>query len=238
MPLPGESSTAKSLLVTSTQATVLEKNTRQQSKSPLWRASRRNRLTASSFGEVATRESWSLKGLNNLTSTKDISHVRAVRHGIKYEPAAVQRYESALRVLGHDIQTSHCGIVVQPDCPWLGASPDRTTWDPTEATAHGVVEVKCPYTLKDGGLETAVDFYMVKDTSGVYRLNREHRYYYQILGQMALSGLLWGDFVVYSHNFLIVERIYFSQEKWLECKTTLDKFYFSVLLPYLSESRT
>ncbi|KAM7312312.1 uncharacterized protein ISCGN_009217 [Ixodes scapularis] len=132
----------KSLLVTSTQATVLEKNTRQQSKSPLWRAARRNRLTASSFGEVATRESWSLKGLNNLTSTKDISHVRAVRHGIKYEPAAVQRYESALRVLGHDIQTSHCGIVVQPDCPWLGASPDRTTWDPTEATAHGVVETE------------------------------------------------------------------------------------------------
>ncbi|KAG0444345.1 hypothetical protein HPB47_013902, partial [Ixodes persulcatus] len=68
----------KSLLVTSTQAAVLEKNTRQQSRSPLWRAARRNWLTASSFGEGATRESWSLKGLNNLTSTKDISHVREV----------------------------------------------------------------------------------------------------------------------------------------------------------------
>ncbi|XP_040360900.1 uncharacterized protein LOC121048523 [Ixodes scapularis] len=227
----------KSLLVTSTEARCLERNTRQQSKSPLWKAARQTRLTASCFGDAATRESWTTKGLINLTSPKDLSHVRAVRHGIKYEPVAIQRYESSLRALGHDIQTFPCGILVRPDCPWLGASPDRLVWDPAEATPHGVVEVKCPYTLKDGGLDTAVNFYMEKDAAGIYRLNRNHTNYYQIHGQMALSGLLWGDFVVYSHQFLIVERIYFSDRNWSECKAALDDFYFSVLLPYLCKSR-
>ncbi|CAN7998184.1 unnamed protein product, partial [Ixodes hexagonus] len=228
----------KSLLVTSTEAALLERNTRQQAKSPLWKAARQTRLTASSFGEAATRESWTLKGLANLTSSKDLSRVRAVRHGIKYEPVAVQRYESCLRALGHDVQVFPCGILVRPECPWLGASPDRVVWDPTEATPHGVVEVKCPYTLKDGGLNEASNFYMTKDTAGVYRLNRDHKHYCQILGQMGLSGLLWGDFVVYSHKFLIVERIYFSEDKWLACKAVLDDFYFSVLLPYLCRSST
>ncbi|KAG0441715.1 hypothetical protein HPB47_015876 [Ixodes persulcatus] len=69
----------KSLLVTPTEAAVLERNTRQQAKSPLWKAARRTRLTASCFGEAAERESWTLKGLANLTSSKDLSRVRAVR---------------------------------------------------------------------------------------------------------------------------------------------------------------
>ncbi|KAM7282672.1 uncharacterized protein ISCGN_002796 [Ixodes scapularis] len=210
----------------------------KQAKSPLWKAARRTRLTASCFGQAVERESWTLKGLNNLTSSKDLSRVRAVRHGIKYEPVAVQRYESCLRALGHDVQTFPCGILVHPECPWLGASPDRVVWDPTETTPHGVVEVKCPYTLKDGGLNAASNFYMTKDAAGVYRLNRDHKHYHQILGQMALSGLQWGDFVVYSHKFLIVERIYFSEDEWLACKAALDDFYFSVLLPYLCRSST
>ncbi|KAG0424499.1 hypothetical protein HPB47_028286 [Ixodes persulcatus] len=56
------------------QDLLLKRNTRQQSKSPLWKAARQSRLTASSFGDAATRESWTLKGLINLTAPKDISH--------------------------------------------------------------------------------------------------------------------------------------------------------------------
>lgn len=66
------------LLVTPTEAAVLERNTRQQAKSLLWKAARWTRLTASSFGEAAERESWTRKGLANLTSSKELSRVRAV----------------------------------------------------------------------------------------------------------------------------------------------------------------
>lgn len=150
----------------------------------------------------------------------------------------MQQYRRALHSLGHDIETSSCGLLVHPASPWLGASPDRLVFDPTEAAPHGVVEVKCPYSLWDCTDLDSKHFYMVKDDVGVYRLSRDHYYYSQLLGQMALSGSLWGDFVVYTKYFLIVERIVFCVSDWVVCKEALDKFYFQTLLPYLVSAAT
>lgn len=137
----------------------------------------------------------------------NISSLLLCRHGITHEPDAVKEYGKVLRCLGHDIQVSCSGLFVDPASPWLGASPDRVKFDPTEAVLHGVVEVKCPYTMRLAPSPDVRGFYMVKDSCGVYRLNHEHNYYFQLLGRMALSGLSWGDFAVYTKHFLIVERI-------------------------------
>ncbi|CAN7996770.1 unnamed protein product [Ixodes hexagonus] len=220
------------LVLTPDQARQLEKNSRQQSKSATWKAARTNRLTASSFGAVLIRESWTDVGLRNLTEEKDLSRVRAVKHGITQEPHAVRHYERALRSRGHQIQTTCCGLMVDPSSPWLGASPDRLVFDPAETPPHGVVEVKCPYTMWSCATPDSKSFFIVKDATGVYRLKRDHNHYYQLLGQMALSGITWGDFVVYCKEFLIIERIRFCPSSWIKCKKVLDKFYFETLLPY------
>ncbi|KAL1486734.1 hypothetical protein MTO96_046841 [Rhipicephalus appendiculatus] len=44
-----------------------------------WKKARKYRLTASNFGTVVAREKWTPKGLQNLTSDKDLSRVRAVQ---------------------------------------------------------------------------------------------------------------------------------------------------------------
>lgn len=67
------------LILTPEQARQLEKDSRQQAKSTTWKAARTNRLTASSFGTVVTRESWTDVGLRNLTEERDLSRVRAVK---------------------------------------------------------------------------------------------------------------------------------------------------------------
>ncbi|KAL1442856.1 hypothetical protein MTO96_030590 [Rhipicephalus appendiculatus] len=54
-------------------ARLLEKSSRQQSKSTEWKKARKYRLTASNFGTVVAREKWTPKGLQNLTSDKDLS---------------------------------------------------------------------------------------------------------------------------------------------------------------------
>ncbi|XP_029836300.3 uncharacterized protein LOC115320338 isoform X1 [Ixodes scapularis] len=225
------------LFLTPDEARELEQNSRQQSKSMLWKAARKNRLTASAFGVAKSRESWTTTGLDNLTAERDLSKIRAVKHGITHEPQAVAEYEKVLRHRGHNIQTSCCGLVVDPRSPWLGASPDRMIFDSTEAIPHGVVEAKCPCSMWLAATPDSLTFYMAKDTAGVYRLNRGHNYYYQLLGQMALSGQAWGDFVVYCKNVLIFERIEFSLSDWTSCKETMDKFYFNTLLPYLLKKR-
>lgn len=67
------------LCLSPAEARALERDTRQQAKSPRWHKERGLRLTASNFGTAATRESWSEKGLHNLTSKRDLSRVPAIR---------------------------------------------------------------------------------------------------------------------------------------------------------------
>ncbi|XP_049515793.1 uncharacterized protein LOC119435437 [Dermacentor silvarum] len=226
----------QALMLSVDEARQLQQTSRQQIQSATWKAARKNRLTASNFGVAVTRENWTQKGLQNLTTDRDLSRVRAIQYGVSSEAMAVQQYERTLRTFRHNIETFHCGLIVDPTCPWLGASPDRVVWDPEEQSPHGIVEVKCPYSMRDLKVPSTQGSCLVKDGNGTYRLNRTHFYYYQVIGQMALSGLTWADFVVYAPQFLVVERIRFSESEWQKCKNRLDSFYFSTLLPYLAKA--
>lgn len=101
---------------------------------------------------------------------------------------------------------------------------------------HGLLEVRCPYSQKGKSVSQIEEpFYMVKDHQGIFRLDRSHDYYFQVLGQMALAGLSWTDFAVFSDQFMIVERIRFCKQDWAVARPKLDNFFFSVLLPYLAK---
>ncbi|KAH7953865.1 hypothetical protein HPB49_013150 [Dermacentor silvarum] len=168
------------LMLSVDEARQLEQTSRQQSQSATWKAARKNRLTASNFGVAVTRENWTQKGLENLTTERDLSRVRAIQNGVSSEAMAVQQYERTLRTFRHNIETFHCGLIVDPTCPWLGASPDRVVWDPEEQSPHGIVEVKCPYSMRDLKIPSTQGSCLVKDGNGTYRLNRTHFYYYQM----------------------------------------------------------
>ncbi|XP_077553227.1 protein roadkill-like [Haemaphysalis longicornis] len=154
----------------------------------------------------------------------DLSRLKAmcesVLHGIATEPLAAQRYEEVLNNLNHGVA--------------LGASPDRIVFDPVEGS-YGVLEIKCPRTLRDlkASQLAAADFCCEMDEDKP-KLKRDHPYYYQLLGQMGVSGLTWGDFVVYGFDFILIERVRFDQGKWENTRDILDDFYFgTLLLPYL-----
>lgn len=102
-----------------------------------------------------------------------------------------------LNNLNHGVAVSSCGLLVNPSFPWLGASPDRIVFDPVEGS-YGALEIKCPHTLRDlkASQLAAADFCCEMDEDKP-KLKRDHPYYYQLLGQMGVSGLTWGDFVVY-----------------------------------------
>ncbi|KAL1433387.1 hypothetical protein MTO96_012593 [Rhipicephalus appendiculatus] len=94
----------KKIVLTSLEAQLLEKNSRRQRKSATWCQERQYRLTASNFRTVLLRKQWTDKGLGNLTSSKDLSRVPAVRYGITNKAKALQRYEEALKNTGRDVQ--------------------------------------------------------------------------------------------------------------------------------------
>jgi hypothetical protein len=127
------------------------------------------------------------------------------------------------------------GLVVNPACPWLGASPDRKVLD--LKIGFGLLEVKCPYSVKDitpqAACKTQQDFFC-KEENGKFCLKKTHNYYAQIQGQMALGGAEWCDFLVYTHKGMLIERVLFDPDYWKEAYEKLSQFYVDYYWPSLA----
>ncbi|XP_075744414.1 uncharacterized protein LOC119159810 [Rhipicephalus microplus] len=217
------------------QAQCLKKNSHQQRASQTWCQERKYWLKFSNFGSVLMRSHWSNKGLGHLTSAKDLSRVPAVRYGIANEARALQRYQNVFRHTGRDVELQSVGLFVDPEQPWLGASPDAIVYDPVEDPPWGCVEIKCLYSLKDadeGELLSCQDICVSFDSWNNPALKQTHPYFAQVMGQMAITKLQWADFVMYDENYICVQRVQFDKKVWHEIKAKLDKFSFDTPLPY------
>ena len=137
------------------------------------------------------------------------------KHGRENEVKARNAYISSTGLMVH-----LCGLVVNPTLPWLGASPDGLVLNPLE-TSFGILEIKCPYTYRLSTVEEATDdwnfFAIIVD--GKVTLKRTDRYYYQVQGQMALAGVKWCDFVIFTFKNHTVERISFDYDFWDDIQT-------------------
>ena len=108
--------------------------------------------------------------------------------------------------IGRDVQVLECGLVVSSTMPWLAASPDRKVIN----KILGLVEIKCPHSLRHltpgggGGACVNPSFYC-QLVNGKPELKKVHPYYYQVQGQMGLTGLKWCDFVEFFQQGFIVQ---------------------------------
>ena len=131
------------------------------------------------------------------------------------------------------LQILDCGVVISPKKPWLCSSPDRKVID--RDFGFELVEIKCPYTLKNLRPEDACKYpcFYCEIVEGKPRLKREHDYYYQIQGQLGICGLAWCNFVVFFQKVIISERIKFDNEFWNKMIGKLTVFYHVHMLHYL-----
>uniref|UniRef100_A0A1A8DH79 YqaJ viral recombinase domain-containing protein n=1 Tax=Nothobranchius kadleci TaxID=1051664 RepID=A0A1A8DH79_NOTKA len=95
-----------------------------------------------------------------------------------------------------------CGLVINPDAPWLGASPDGLVYDPYERPPFGLVEMKCP------NAQSYIDCSYITVIHGMHKLKESHSYYSQVQGQLLITGMEWCDFVVCANDDMFVQRIY------------------------------
>ena len=73
--------------------------------------------------------------------------------------------------------------------------------------------------------------------NGHMKLKRRHAYYYQIQGQLALTGRAWCDFFVWTLKANSIERIWFDQAFWDEMVKKLNSFYLRAVIPELFSER-
>ena len=192
------------------QCWEIERETRPQSSSEFWFKQRKLRLTASNFGNVIKRKKADVSKLvNRLSTTCDsLSHLKAIRFGKENEDVASQLYMQYQNSHGSPgTKVFHCGLVINPHFPWLGASPDRLVYDPNARPSTGGLEVKCiesaqgmtpleAFKSKQAPKEGKKKSFCLKMKDGYLRLNENHNYFYQVKGQEGVSGIEWFDFAL------------------------------------------
>ena len=119
-----------------------------------------------------------------------------------------------------------CGLVVNPTLPWLGASPDGLICDPLESTLD-ILEIKCPYSYHLCTVQEAAagHNFFASVVDGAVIVKRSNKYYHQVQGQMALAGVLWCDFMIYTFKNHTIKRIRFDSDFWDSMQTRLTKFF-------------
>lgn len=207
---------------------LIEELTRGQSATELWHQARSLRLTASNFGLICRPRKGSIPPsvLSRVTGDCDISHVPAIRYGRQMEYRAIQQYKSRFPAS----QVSPCGFFIYKDMPFIGASPDGII---LSEDGEGCLEVKCSYSHQHETIEDAAssgNFFLETTSEGIF-LRRSHNYYFQVIGQMGVTGLKWSHFVVYTHKSLHVEKIRFDEECWQDMCVKLKDTYRDVFGP-------
>lgn len=162
----------------------------------------------------------------------------AVEWGIANEDIARSEYLNMMEQFGHTITVKKCGLFLIPYAPYIGASCDGIVTDTSlpKDVQRGVLEIKCPFSINKTNINTMdipsiIDnfpsFYL-KVVNGEPELDQSHKYYAQVQGEMAATGLTWCDFVVWTackSNNIFIQRIQFDSEfvsKMLPC---LQNFY-------------
>ena len=205
----------------------IEKETRGQSANPMWVQERSIRLTASNFGRVCKLRT-STNPANTVKSLLYSSFLGndSTKYGNEHELTAIRAFEEIYKY-----KVYPCGLFISEQYPFLAASPDGLIEDDV------IVEIKCPSVLAkmtpEMGIETKkVTFATITD--GRIKLKRNHNYFYQVQGQLAISNRTKCFFCVWSPHGILVEEIFKEVNFWEKLMVPkLVKFYTENLLPEL-----
>ena len=217
------------LQVSPEEAATIEEETRLQSRCAKWFEHRQWRLTASTFGDIlkATYKR-DLTKLCRQIFSPPVLHNAAVLRGVKFEKAAVQAFEE-----NTGCKVEPCGLFVNVQYPFLAASPDGVIG------ADSLIEIKCPYKAYNKEIDANALFpYLSRNpVTGKPCLKHNSKYYFQIQGQLGVTGRKLCFFVVYTVHDMFVEEIAFDSTYWEVCMVPrLQLFYERHFRRYISST--
>ena len=93
------------------------------------------------------------------------------------------KYIEYMHKNGHlNVAVMECGFFIHTEKSWPGASRDEVIEDPVSTVPTGLLEIKCPYSVRDKPAEEACQdrtFYC-SFAEGSISLKNNHCYYHQI----------------------------------------------------------
>ena len=221
----------RSLSLSQKDCNNIERSTQLQRESEDWHKQRQGRLTASIFHDVLVKKNGtSCESLVKKCVVKtDISHIPAIKWGIDHENEGRIEYIHQLEHVHQQFVVSCAGLIIHPSFPHLGASPDGFT--ECACCGKGLVEIKCPFSYKNG---TPDDMIGKRGSFLNHQgLVKSHKYYTQVQGQLATCDREFCDFVVWTPQKTIVQRIYKDFAFIDKLFRKLTSFYVEHVLPEL-----
>ncbi|KXJ09599.1 hypothetical protein AC249_AIPGENE9449 [Exaiptasia diaphana] len=220
----------------------IEKATRGQQKNSVWHNKRKEILTASNFGMICKNKVEPSKKLKAILYSNFTTE--ATVYGQENESKAVELYlkQEKERLCNDNYQALEVGLLISAKKPFLGASLDRVIVDKLNKVRWGV-EVKCPISKHGMQVHEACmkkSFFLQESADGKIYLKRNHNYFYQLQGQLFVSGFEFIDFVVYFGDGIpvFIERIDFDKQFWVDnMYQQLEFFFKKALLPELLTTR-
>ncbi|KAK3106464.1 hypothetical protein FSP39_020531 [Pinctada imbricata] len=217
------------------QVDVIQGKTIGQSNNPQWHRLRRGRITASNFYSVFTRmntyEQKPDSDMNNVIKLimGDASpnpNIKSLKFGRDSEPVAKSIYAQMYDKDHQAASTEECGLFLDKNYSYLAASPDMLV--NCKCCGNGLLEIKCAMVPKcdvcKGFCACNVPDYLKFDNH-VFVLKKNHKYFCQIQGQMAITGRKWCDLCVYTCNGTHVQRVHFDDTYFANVTRQLVHFF-------------
>ena len=191
-----------------------------QSSNPIWHSYRKNRITASHFGEFTkaydkylnpkTRyESQITQVKYKIIRNDKPPNVPAIEWGITHESDARKQYEEST---GEKVTETGIWLFQEGH---LGASPDVIILARSNPkSVLGIIEIKCQFRMKDIQIASGAEWHQhLEYLDGANKLKHSHNYYDQVQGQMFATQVQWCDFVLWCPSNINIERI-FPDKQW------------------------
>ena len=228
----------ENLSLTKEDQSIIPQNTTGQSSVPEWTEQRKGRLTANRFHQICTRtktlQETSSKDasclLSSLLGYKEMPNTASIKHGCAMEPHAKAYYLSVTKKKHKKLTSSEAGLVVMEEKPYIAVLPDLQI--ECICCGKGFVEVKCPYSIRDT-VPSAKNLKYLEMIGKKVVLKKNSNYYYQIQGQMGVTGRSYTDLLIFTSHGNIIQRVMFDKSFWLSMLNKLEWFWNECLCPEL-----
>ena len=150
----------------------------------------------------------------------------SLRWGVEHELIARKMYECEIQKR-FQACVVESGLWIDTERGWLASSPDGIVINES-GEMEGIIEIKCPFTTKNmtpiAACESLPSF-PSKLVNGKPSFKRTHDYFYDVQGQLAITGASWCDYCIYTPLGISIERIVPEKHFWKDSVEKFDQFF-------------
>ena len=240
--------TVESLQMTNEQTIKIKENMGNQWKNDLWIKMRKQRFTASKFGEVCKKRKTTpchrlvKEIIYPFTNEKKSA---SLSFGINHEKDAVSQY---MAETGNKV--SPAGLFISHEYGFLDASRDDIVED-SWTSEKGLLEIKCYYSATDKGLRERNMAYTPREAAHLFKgcplkatstgqlmLVENKSHYFQVQGALQIARVNWCDYAAWTPSGIYIQRIQRDNHFWeKKMLPNLKWFFYNCMLPELASLR-